>query len=203
MELESRTGSVVPNGGRGGMSRPAVPYDELDERLRGDGHGGYVGLSAIDGLIAAVVAGPVVIASTGWLPAIFGGKMPQAKPGSLEERIVNTVLNRHDEVVALLSDAPGNYRPVFMHDKGKLYVDDWAVGFALGLGMGGEAWGPILLAQPRPIVAPIMVVNPQLSKMLFRVPPSERRKLRATAHRHIGPAVLQLYAMTRTARTKQ
>lgn len=57
-----------------------------------------------------------------------------------------------------------------MHDKGKLYVDDWAVGFALGLGMGGEALGPILLAQPRPIVAPIMVINPQLSKMLFRVP---------------------------------
>jgi yecA family protein len=185
------------------MSRPAVSYDELDERLRGDGRGGYVGLSAIDGLIAAVVAGPVVIPSTRWLPPIFGDKMPQTKPGSLEERIVNTVLNRHDEVEALLSDAPGNYRPIFMHHKSKLYVDDWAVGFALGLGMGGEAWGPILLAQPRPIIAPIMVVNPQLSKMLFRVPLNERRKLRATAHQHIGPAFLQLYAMTRTVRANQ
>ena len=185
------------------MSRPGVPYDELDERLRGDGHGGYVGLSAIDGLVAAVVASPVVIPSTRWLPLIFGGKMPQPRPGSLEERIVNTVLNRHDEVGALLSGAPGSYCPVFMHDKGKLYVDDWAVGFALGLGMGGEAWGPILLAQPRPIITSIMAANPQLSKMLFRVPPSERRKLRATAHQHIGPAVLRLHAFTRTARAKR
>ncbi|MDL2410460.1 hypothetical protein PY650_33750 [Rhizobium calliandrae] len=29
--------------------------------------------------------------------------MPQTKPGSLEERLVNTVLNRHDEVDHLLA----------------------------------------------------------------------------------------------------
>jgi uncharacterized protein len=45
-----------------------------------------------------------------------------------------------------------------------------------------------------------MIVNPQLSKLLFRVPPEDRRKLRATAHQHIGGAILQLYAMTRIVR---
>jgi len=89
------------------MSRPAVSYDELDERLRGDGRGDYIGLSAIDGLIAAVVAGPVVIPPNQWLLQIFGGKVPQPKSGSLEERIVGTVLNRHDEVDSFLSGAPG------------------------------------------------------------------------------------------------
>ncbi|MFC2255107.1 UPF0149 family protein [Labrys portucalensis] len=183
------------------MSRPAVSYDELDERLRGDGRSGYVGLSAIDGLIAAVVAGPAVVPPILWLPPIFGDKMPQTKPGSLEERIVNTVLNRHDEVETLLRNAPGSYSPIFMHDKGKLHVDDWAVGFALGVGLGGEAWGSIVLAQPRPVITPIMVVNPILSKMLFRVAPDDRRKLRATAAQHIAPAVLQLYAVAQGART--
>jgi len=86
-----------------------------------------------------------------------------------------------------------------MHN-GKIHVDAWAIGFALGLGLGGEAWMPILLAKPRPIITPIMIVNPQLSKLLFRVSTEDRRKLRATAHQHIGAAVLQLYAMTRTAR---
>lgn len=58
------------------MIRPALPYDELDEILRGDGRSGYVGLSAIDVLIAAVVAGPRVLPSTTWLPPIFGNEMP-------------------------------------------------------------------------------------------------------------------------------
>ena len=52
------------------MIRSAITYDHLDELLRGDGRGGYVGLSAIDGLIAAVVAGPVQIEPATWLPPI-------------------------------------------------------------------------------------------------------------------------------------
>lgn len=182
------------------MIRPSVSYDELDERLRGDGRNDYIGMSAIDGLIAAVVAGPVAVVPDVWLANIFGGTVPKTKPGSLEERLVNTVLNRHDEVEHLLSDAPGDYYPIFMHDKGKTIVDAWVIGFALGLGLGGEAWAPILLAMPRPVITPIMVVNPQLAKMLFRVSPQERRKIRATAHHHIRAAVLQLHAASRAAR---
>ncbi|AAB91717.1 putative transposase number 4 of uncharacterized insertion sequence (plasmid) [Sinorhizobium fredii NGR234] len=125
------------------MTRPAVSYDELDEYLRGDGHNDYVGVSAIDGLIAAVVAGPVTILPDIWLPHVFGGSMPQARPGSIEERLVNTVLNRHDEVESLLRDAPGHYYPIFMNHKGKTIVGPWAIGFSLGLSLGGEAWAPI------------------------------------------------------------
>ncbi len=182
------------------MNRPCVSYDELDERLRGDGHNDYVGMSAIDGLLAAIVAGPVPIAPALWLPNVFGGTLPQTKPGSIEERLVNTVLNRHDEVGHLLAHAPGDYYPIFMHDKGRTVVDAWAIGFALGLGLGGEAWAPILLATPKPIITPIMAVNPQLAKMLFRMSPQEKRKIRATAHIHIRAAVTQLYAATRALR---
>ena len=182
------------------MNRPCVSYDELDERLRGDGHNDYVGMSAIDGLLAAIVAGPVPVAPALWMPNVFGGTLPQTKPGSIEERLVNTVLNRHDEVDHLLAHAPGDYYPIFMHDKGRPVVDAWAIGFALGLGLGGEAWAPILLATPKPIITPIMTVNPQLAKLLFRMSPQEKRKIRATAHIHIRAAVTQLYAVTRAAR---
>lgn len=182
------------------MKRPCVSYDELDERLRGDGHNDYVGMSAIDGLVAAIVAGPVPVAPAVWLPNVFGGTVPQTKPGSIEERLVNTVLNRHDEVDHLLAHAPGDCYPIFMQDKGKTIVDAWAIGFALGLGLGGEAWAPILLATPKPIITPIMAVNPHLAKMLFRLSPQEKRKVRATGHLHIRAAVTQLYAVTRAVR---
>jgi hypothetical protein len=62
------------------------------------------------------------------------------------------------------------------------------------------AWAPILLATPKPIITPIMSVNPQLGKMLFRMSPQEKRKIRATAHIHIRAAVAQLYGATRAAR---
>lgn len=157
-------------------------------------------MSAIDGLIAAVVAGPVEIPAQTWLPHVFGGSRPQTRPGSIEERLVNTVLNRHDEVESLLRDAPGHYYPIFMNHKGETIVGPWAIGFSPGLSLGGEAWAPILLAMPKPVIAPIMAVNPQLAKLLIRISPQERRKMRVTAHHHISSAVLQLHAITRKAR---
>ncbi|WP_246704835.1 UPF0149 family protein [Rhizobium sp. SG570] len=42
-------------------------------------------MSAIDGLVTAVVAGPATVAPAVWLPNVFGGAMPQTMPGSLEE----------------------------------------------------------------------------------------------------------------------
>ena len=38
----------------------AFTYAELDEILRGTGHSGAIGMSAIDGLIAALVAAPAL-----------------------------------------------------------------------------------------------------------------------------------------------
>ena len=47
-------------------------YDELDELLRGDGDNDFIGLSSIDGMIAALVAGPAVVPPAEWLPACSG-----------------------------------------------------------------------------------------------------------------------------------
>jgi uncharacterized protein len=58
------------------MNAEIYSYDELDQILRGDGRSDFVGISAIDGLIAAVVAGPVRPQANEWLPLIFGGSLP-------------------------------------------------------------------------------------------------------------------------------
>jgi hypothetical protein len=120
----------------------------------------------------------------------------ETKPASIEERLVKTVLNRHDEVDHLLAHAPGDYYPIFMQDNG--IVDAWAIGFALRLGR--ESWAPTLLATPKPIITPIMAVNPQLAKMRFRLSLQEKRKVRATGHLHIRAAVTHLCAVTRAKR---
>ena len=73
------------------MSQAIYTYDELDEILRGDGHGGYVGVSAIDGLVASVVAGPAHLESHEWLPQVLAGVVPVTIEGTPEHRVVQTV----------------------------------------------------------------------------------------------------------------
>ncbi|WP_320203890.1 UPF0149 family protein [Agrobacterium rosae] len=80
--------------------------------MRDDGLNDHGGMSTIDGLLAAIVAGPVAMATEVWPPNLFGGTILRAKSGSIEERLVNTVLNRHDEVDHFLANTPGEYYPI-------------------------------------------------------------------------------------------
>ena len=54
----------------------AFTYAELDEILRGSGRSGAIGMSAIDGLIAALVAAPSFVHPDEWVPLVFGGHQP-------------------------------------------------------------------------------------------------------------------------------
>ena len=95
-------------GNEGPVATDLLALDELDEVLRWDGRQGAVGLSAIDGLVASVVAGPVTVPRTRWLPLIFDNKMPKTKPNSLERRIVDTILAHFKAVEDSVRFAPEN-----------------------------------------------------------------------------------------------
>jgi uncharacterized protein YecA (UPF0149 family) len=84
------------------MTHDLFSYDEADAILRLDGRNDYVGISAIDGLIAAVVAGPAALEPSAWLSEVFG-KTPLQTAGTPEHRLMRTVLHRHDEVRAILA----------------------------------------------------------------------------------------------------
>ena len=61
----------------------AFTYAELDEILRADGHADAIGMSAIDGLIAALVAAPSFVHPKEWIPLIFGGRQPPLHEGTV------------------------------------------------------------------------------------------------------------------------
>ena len=95
MELDEGAPSAR-KGSRVSVTKPAFTYDELDELLRGEGGpDGAVGISNIDGLIAALVAAPSFASPDEWLPLIFGSKMPALDEGSVETRAVQTIFNRN------------------------------------------------------------------------------------------------------------
>jgi hypothetical protein len=100
MEPQRRVGGVTD----------AFTYAELDEILRGTGRNGAIGISAIDGLIAALVAAPSFVHPDEWIPLIFGGRQPPLHENSPELRAVKTIFTRYNEVSETLADRPAAYR---------------------------------------------------------------------------------------------
>jgi yecA family protein len=177
------------------MTSAVYSYDELDQILRGDGHDGYVGVSSIDGLIAALVAGPARLKPGAWLPLIFAGKMPKTRPGTPERRVVDTILRRHGEVEAILRNHPEDYRPMFMNHEGQVIIYDWSVGFMVGVGAAQDAWIPILLSDTRDMMRPILVGSEPGQAFLPELSRTQMERIRMTAHARIADAVIGLYRM--------
>jgi yecA family protein len=169
----------------------AFTYTELDEILRGTGHSDAIGMSAIDGLVAALVAAPSFVHPAEWIPLIFGGRKPSLDENSPELRAVKTIFNRYNEVSETLADQPQAYRPIFMlDDKGSIVVRDWAVGFARGIGLRPKQWGEsILLTKHRQVLIPILVYCEGELDLLPEMAAAEKRWRQTTAHEQIAQAV--------------
>ena len=175
------------------MSETIFTYDDADAILRGDGQSDFVGINAIDGLIAAVAAGPAFIPTHEWLPQIFGNRNPLQTPGTSEHRLVWTVLHRHDEVVEILANRPEAYLPLLLNAQGRAVMTDWSIGFLLGVGMRSNAWGPLMISDFGMTLAPILSVNPMGRELMLRVSQAEIDRIAATAHETIAGAVVALY----------
>jgi yecA family protein len=175
----------------------AFTYAELDEILRGAGRTGAIGMSAIDGLIAALVAAPSFAHPDEWIALIFGGRQPPLHENSPELHAVKTILNRYNEVSEILADRPAAYRPIFMtDDDGRIIARDWAVGFVLGIGLRSTEWGRcILLTQHRQVLVPILVYCEGELDLLPDMPAAEKRRRQATAHAEIAQAVAAVRAI--------
>jgi yecA family protein len=178
----------------GAATKPAFSYDELDEYLRGGGHHDAVGMSAIDGLIAALVAAPVFVHPDEWLPLIFGGRRPRMREGSAELRAMQAIFKRYNEVSTTLAERPHDYCPIFMiDDHDEIVVNPWAAGFILGIALRQEAWAASILLTPhRSLLVPILVHHKLGGRLVPDVMSAEPQKRRADAHHQIPQAVVAI-----------
>lgn len=175
------------------MTEALFTYGEAEAILRGDGQSDFVGINAIDGLIAAVAAGPAFIPTHEWLPQIFGKRNPLQTPGTPEHRLVRTILHRHDEVVETLAHRPEAYLPLLLNAEGRAVMTDWSIGFLLGVGMRSNAWGPLISSDFGMTLAPILAVNPMGRELMLGVSKAEIDRIAATAHETIAGAVVAIY----------
>ena len=175
-------------------------YEEVDLILRGEGDNDFVGMSAIDGLIAAVVAGPAFIERDEWLRQIIGDRAIAAAPGSQTHLLTQSIMRRHDEVAEILAHRPEAYLPMFMHDEA-IIAEQWTIGFMLGVGLRSKAWEKIMLSSFRQALAPILSVHMVGRRMMPDVPELELDQIAATAPGAIAKVVPALYRHCADRRT--
>ncbi len=180
--------------------RRALSLEELDLWLaseRAPAKGGW-NVSAVDGLIAGIVAGPEPVEPEEWTRLIFGAR-PLGPDG---DAALQAVLDRHAAVAKILAAAPASYAPLFMRtDEGVVLAQDWAAGFLAAVRLRLEAWRPLLEAtETGGLLLPILVhvpapgVEGHIAALLARA----RRHL-AGAYHHIPAAVAALHALHRSA----
>ena len=164
---------------------------ELDELLRGDGRSGAIGVSAIDGLIAAIVAGPCFVEPFEWMGLVMG-RTPSLDPASPDFAIVTTLANLYNQTSTTLFDHPRDYRPKFMHHEGRVVIGDWVTGFMLGVAMRRDQWSIILLTGHRRRLAPILAAYEAGPDLLPDMAPAEKQRLKRIAHEQIADTVIAI-----------
>ena len=129
----------------------------LDDLLTTLPSDGTMTLDGMDGYLTALLVGPPLfdkIASSDWLPAIWGGDLePAPAPfASNQKRKRSTVLVlRHlRSIEAALSGPPDAWEPVFSvaelpGTQGEELVDatDWCMGFLAATDLAPDAWAPL------------------------------------------------------------
>jgi uncharacterized protein len=128
------------------ISRPQDDEDpdlaELCALLASDrARPGCLNLSALDGFLAAILAGPERVSPEEWLPMVWGEGEPAWADRAEAWRVFDAVRARHDQVARQLEEDPDAYAPIFrtLHD-GTVTAADWARGFLVGVGLRSPRW---------------------------------------------------------------
>jgi uncharacterized protein len=180
--------------------RRALSLEELELWLASDrapAKGGW-NVSAVDGLIAGIVAGPEPVEPEEWTRLIFGAR-PLGEDG---DAALQAVLDRHAAVARILAAAPAGYAPLLMRtDEGVVLARDWAAGFLAAVRLRIEAWRPLLeAAETGGPLLPILVhvPAPGIEDHIAALPTRAKRHL-AGAYHHIPAAVAALHDLHRSA----
>ncbi len=115
----------------------------LEETLMSHAHGdeSILDVAELDGLLTAVLSGPVVVEPDTWLVAIWGGEknIPRWKNDREMDRFINLCFQHMNDIAERLSDYPDQFEPVFGENEveGQHFtvVEEWCFGYMRGVGL--------------------------------------------------------------------
>jgi uncharacterized protein len=115
------------------------------------------GVSMMDGFLTCLVIGPVFIHPEKWLWHIVGDHEKRAYLGTKAQAVVDTIVDRYNQISVCLSENPFAYAPLFMRtDAGEVLAHDWANGFYGAMRLGFDYWKPLFTSFENS--APLMAI---------------------------------------------
>ncbi len=103
-------------------------------------------MSEIDGLLTAVVIGPVFPPPLQWLPLIWGGNgEPEFSSQAQAGRIIGLLMQHMNSLSCQLQEAADEFEPMLLVDlnedkKPVTIADHWCTGFMAGVNLNTDAW---------------------------------------------------------------
>ncbi len=105
---------------------------------------GVFSISGLDGFLAALVSGPVLVEPSQWMPAVWGDYEPEWESESAFEQIMALIMRHLNTLAATLTEAPEEYEPMFLdgEEDGETFVvvDDWCEGYVRAVALTTAQW---------------------------------------------------------------
>jgi uncharacterized protein len=120
--------------------------DRLAEFLRKSKGGQAMNIEEVDGLFAALIAGPEVVPPSEYLPEVFGGDMSDTcEFAGLDEAndILGLILRHWNGIAATLHKGDVHLPILLEDDNGVCQGSDWSRGFMRGVDMRRAAWAEL------------------------------------------------------------
>jgi uncharacterized protein len=162
-------------------------------------------LEMLDGFFAALICGPELVLPSEYLPEIWGGDLPDEvlrDRGELQ-RFLDLVMRHWNGVVHTLHSDDDFVPLLFEDDKGVARGNDWANGFARGMGLRREDWSALFDdAEHAGVLVPILALahehHPDPEMRPYKEPMSaERREQLIGGMAASVPAIYRYFASHR------
>ena len=146
-------------------------FDKLERFLFSDlmPEESFSSVEMVDGYMTALATGPEVVSSEVWIPYIWNQEKHEEPSFSLEfeGKVVEEYLLRHmNSIVAQFNDDACGFVPLFERskyaDKNKkeLAVENWALGFTMGIELVHESWQPLFKNEETGmLVMPMLILS--------------------------------------------
>ncbi|HEX8403830.1 MAG TPA: UPF0149 family protein [Duganella sp.] len=116
-------------------------YDQLDDMLSEISQDA-MDVSALEGLLTALVIGPRAPAQEVWLPKVWGGGQAAGTDAATA-----LVLRHFEYMRKWMMQDPGSFEPIY-ECGGAWSAQAWTAGFETGIALDADGWAPLRAAHP-------------------------------------------------------
>lgn len=119
--------------------------ERIDEDADTEGRDvGVLDVSDLDGMLTAIVSGPVTVPPSIWLPAVWGDFEPVWEEMADFQEIFSLLIRHMNSIADLLIQQPEDFEPLFhervVKERRYLIVDEWCEGYWRGVSLTESEW---------------------------------------------------------------